>query len=74
MQLTAEFMTHVTCRLTAKNRDQLRNSTLGNRVWATLTFLGQMPAIVVFCWGMYTGGRRSGANDLRSFRVTTPAH
>jgi len=29
------FMTHVTCRLTAKNRDQLRNSMLGNRVWAT---------------------------------------
>jgi len=29
------FMTHVTCRLTAKNRDQLRNRTLGNRVWAT---------------------------------------
>jgi len=33
-------MTHVTCRLTAKNRDQLRNPTLGNRVWATFTFLG----------------------------------
>ena len=32
------FMTHITCRLTAKNRDQLRNSTLGNRVWATFTF------------------------------------
>jgi len=32
-------MTHVTCRLTAKNRDQLRNPTLGNRVWATFTFL-----------------------------------
>ena len=31
-------MTHVTCRLTAKNRDQLRNPTLGNRVWATRTF------------------------------------
>jgi len=30
-------MTHVTCRLTAKNRDQLRNPTLGNRVWATFT-------------------------------------
>jgi len=29
-------MTHVTCRLTAKNRDQLRNPTLGNRVWATV--------------------------------------
>ena len=27
-------MTHITCRLTAKNRDQLRNPTLGNRVWA----------------------------------------
>jgi len=25
-------MTHVTCRLTAKNRYQLRNPTLGNRV------------------------------------------
>jgi len=31
-------MTHVTCRLTAKNRDQPRNPTLGNRVWATFTF------------------------------------
>jgi len=28
-------MTHVTCRLTAKNRHQLRNPTLGNRVWTT---------------------------------------
>jgi len=26
-------MTHITCRLTAKNREQLRNPTLGNRVW-----------------------------------------
>jgi len=32
-------MTHVTCRLTVQNRDQLRNPTLGNRVWATFTFL-----------------------------------
>ena len=39
MQPTAGFMTHVICRLTAKNRDQLRNPTLGNRVWATFTFL-----------------------------------
>ena len=30
-------LTHVTCKLTAKNRDQLRNPTLGNRVWATFT-------------------------------------
>ena len=27
-------MIHVTCRLSAKNQDQLRNPTLGNRVWA----------------------------------------
>jgi len=32
-------MTHVTCRLTAKNRDQFRNSTLGNRVLVAFTFL-----------------------------------
>ena len=29
--------------LTAKNRDQLRNPTLGNRVWATFTFLARTP-------------------------------
>ena len=28
-------MTHVTCRLTAENQDQLRNPTLGNRIRAT---------------------------------------
>ena len=38
-QPTAGFMTHVTCRLTTKNRDQLRNPTLDNRVWASFTFL-----------------------------------
>jgi len=27
------------CRLTAKNRDQLRNPTLGNQAWCTVTFL-----------------------------------
>jgi len=30
-------MTHITCKLTAKNRDQLRNPTFGNRAWATFT-------------------------------------
>ena len=34
---TAGFMTHVTCRLTVKNRDQLRNLTLSDRVQATFT-------------------------------------
>ena len=31
-------MTHHTCRLTTKNRDQLRNPTLSSRVWASFTF------------------------------------
>jgi len=34
MAACAGFMTHVTCRLTAKYWDQLRDPTLGNRVWA----------------------------------------
>jgi len=37
-------MTHSTCRLTAKNRDQLQNPTLDNRVWATFTFAGPTAA------------------------------
>ena len=40
-------MTHVTRRLTAKNRDQLRNPTLGNRVWAT--FLVKFNATYLNC-------------------------
>ena len=31
-------MTHVTCRLTAKNRNRHRNPRFGSRVWATFTF------------------------------------
>jgi len=37
-QPTAGYMTHITCRLTSNNRDQLRNPTLGNRVSATFRF------------------------------------
>jgi len=37
--MAAGFMTQITVRLTAKNRDQLRYPTLGNRVWATLLSL-----------------------------------
>jgi len=37
-------MTHLTCRLIAKNRDQLRNPTLGNRVQASFTFITQSTA------------------------------
>jgi len=33
-------------RLTAKNRDQLRNPTLGNRVWVTFTFTDMLSKLV----------------------------
>jgi len=36
--INAGFMTHITCRLTAENRDHIQNPTLGNRVSATFTF------------------------------------
>ena len=36
--LLPAFVTHITCRLTAKNRNLLRNPTLCNRIWATFTF------------------------------------
>ena len=36
-------MTHITCRLTAKNRDQLRYPTLCNQVGATFTFTSLSP-------------------------------
>ena len=38
-------MIHITCRLTAKNRDQLRNPTLGNRVWAAVYLIPIVGAI-----------------------------
>ena len=34
-------MTRVTCRLTAKSRDQLWNPTLGSRVWATFFLISR---------------------------------
>ena len=37
-------MTHVTCRLAAKNRDRLRNPTLCDRVRSTFTFTSQPAA------------------------------
>ena len=60
-------MFHVTCRLTAKNRAQLRNPTLGNRVWATFTF-----TFLLFFWNSPTGQTRrrvftlDGPNDADS--------
>ena len=37
---------HDSHHLQAKNRDQLRNPTLGNRVWATFTFYLYLSAVV----------------------------
>ena len=55
-------MTHVTCRLTAKNRDQLGNRTLGNRVWATFTFfLAARVSPAVQCGGWRGNGDGRGA-------------
>ena len=41
-------MTYVTCRLTAKYWDQLRNPTLGSRVWATFTLFICGFGLIVF--------------------------
>ena len=53
-------MTDVTCRLTAKNRDQLRNPTLGNRVWASFLYNPWWPTSAnlrnVVCSGWGVGG------------------
>jgi len=64
-------MTHITCRLTAKNRDQLRNPTLGNRVWATFTFtmdvtrLATMVIMTVLSSGRCRGIRGKTTNRAR---------
>jgi len=39
---------HLICRLTAKIRDQLRNPTLGKRVWATYTYLARIQLTLEF--------------------------
>ena len=43
-------MTRVTCRLTAKNQDQLRNPTLGTRVLATFTFFTVAACLLSLVW------------------------
>jgi len=57
-------MTYVTCRLTAKNRDQLRNPTLGNRVWAS--FL--LPSIIVIYINSNSNNKWA---DISPHRIST---
>ena len=48
---------------TAKNRDQLRNPTLGNRVWATFTFLMTLNNSAYHTYALEAGrvkGRKDG--------------
>jgi len=52
-------MTYVTCRLTTENRDQLRNPTLRNRVWAT--FYSQVSGR---CWNLAQWVCESGRTIL----------
>ena len=67
-------MTHITCRMTVKNRDQLRDPTIGNRLWATFTFFHYSH---YYCWTgaeaaesaggrSSTGGRRRRMSGSRS--------
>ena len=49
----------VTCWLTAKNRDQLRNPTLGNQVWATFT---------IFVGSVKNVGQTDGQTDSRTMQ------
>ena len=65
-------MTHFTCRLTAKNRDQLRNPTLGNRVWA---YIHLMDGVLGWQWHQldHTPDRMHMiCTAPRSRRKTTP--
>ena len=54
-------MTHVTCRLTAKNQDQVQNPTLGNRVWASflLTTVHHLYTVIAMPHQMHVVNRCS---------------
>ena len=66
-------MTHVTCRLTAKNRGQLRNPTLGNRVWTTFYLYlpyGQAPVrFVNWNYDVYVMFWRPTSHNLCPFSI-----
>ena len=65
-------MIHVTCRLTAKNQDQLRNPTLGNRAWATFTFF--IVCSWPFCSGVsaVSGVQVAARSLIQLFREKNP--
>jgi len=69
-------MTHVTCRPTAKNRHQLWNPTLGNRVSATFIFLLQ-ELWALFDWvhyGQLLGTAKTFATEYETPIMTVSHH
>jgi len=58
----------VTCRLTAKNWDQLWNPTLGNRVWAAFTFYSFIHLFIYFL--VYLGRLRGLLTSLLFISTT----
>jgi len=64
-------MTHATCWLTAKNRDQLKNPTLGSRVWATFFTSKEREGQK---GGRERGEEREGEGQRRGRRVKERGH
>jgi len=56
------------CRLTAKSRDQLRNPTFGNRVWATFFYFLMHQKRLCLVAGLYPNlsGRQENAPPMSS--------
>ena len=69
-------MTRVTCRLTAKNRDQLRNPQLGNRVWATFSFFtaSDWTLLVLTAWCHHQHATAGNVPVLRTDNCLTITH
>ena len=62
-------MTDVTCRLTAKDRDQLRNPTLGNRVQASFDLSYKIILARLFC-APYPAAPGATASSSPSVRIS----
>ena len=67
-------MTYVTCRLADKNRDQLRNPTLGNRVWATFTFFILLPPVNGVDTPASDSFKSASSTDCRKLGLTEQDH
>jgi len=57
--------------LTVKNRDQLWNPTLGNRVWATFAFFRYLRCLLDF---LLPGERDNARNNVRCTQARKTTH